>query len=163
MTNAQIKLQVKMILALSFVKSENVLEYASKLKEFIITEENQNVLDLFEWFYEEYLTNTIGNKSFEFWNVKLRTENNIPRTTNSLEGYHRHLNSLISIKQSSIITILNELKSEQTITENKIFYLLYNSPETKEDSVKELLKKYETYSPIDYLEHIALNFNWKLD
>lgn len=53
--------------------------------EFIITEENQNVLDLFEWFYDEYLTNTIGNKSFEFWNVQLRTENNIPRTTNSLE------------------------------------------------------------------------------
>ncbi|KAF9742198.1 hypothetical protein NGRA_3630, partial [Nosema granulosis] len=158
-----IKLQVKMILALSFVTPEKVEGYSQKLEAYIIEEGNKNVLDLFKWFKNEFITNSRGNKGIDFWNIKMRTEENIPRTTNSLEGYHRHLNTLIDVKQSSIIPILNELKNEQTITENKLFYSLKNKPVAKTDNVLLMLLDTEKYEPVEYLQHIALNYNWKLD
>lgn len=118
--NPQTKLLVKMILALSFVPSAEVFIVAARLKNYIIEERSLDVLMLFEWFQGEYLSNETSNKKISFWNVYERTQNNIPRTTNSLEGYHGHLNSLIDGKQSSIISFINELKSEQLIVENKI-------------------------------------------
>ncbi|KAG0434938.1 hypothetical protein DMUE_4967, partial [Dictyocoela muelleri] len=153
--NAPIKLQVKMILALSFVSLDKVKEYASKLRIYILQEGSMNVLSLFEWFEAEYLYGTAENKQICFWNAKIRTEQGIPRTTNSLEGYHRHLNTFINTKQSSIIPIINELKNEQAITENKLFLSLYKQPSVKSDPVKKLLKKYEILHPIDYLTYIA--------
>lgn len=55
-----------------------------------------------------------------------RTKDGIPITSNSLEGFNRHLNTFITTKQSSFIVILGKLKNEQTIVENKIFFSLYN-------------------------------------
>ncbi len=148
-SNPSVKVQVKMILALSFVEVDSVLLYASKLENFIIQQKSTDVLALFRWFEQEYLFSNRGNKILEFWNVKKRTENDIPRTTNSLEGYHRHLNTFINVKQTSIITILNELKNEQCVTENKIFWSLYKDPTVKEDPSKKLLEKYLSYDPVD--------------
>lgn len=158
-----VKLQVKMILALSFVPSADVLIVAARLKKFILQEKSDELLSLFEWFQGEYLSNDTGNKSVSFWNVYERTQLKIPRTTNSLEGYHRHLNTFINTKQSSIITILNELKNEQFIVENKIFMSLYKDVTVSEDPVIKLIEPYKSMKSIDYLKHIALSFNWKLD
>lgn len=153
-----------MILALSFVETQDVLLYASKLRSYFESEESYDVLRLFDWFEKEYLKDsTEGNKQISFWNVKFRTENKIPRTTNSLEGFYRHLNTFINVKQSNVNHILSELKNEQTVTENKIKYSLYKEKEAKQDTAKPLLEKYESYNEIEYLTHVALNFSWKLD
>ncbi|KAG0437612.1 hypothetical protein DMUE_3596 [Dictyocoela muelleri] len=161
--NSQVKLQVKMILALSFVPPSDVVIVAARLKSFLVNENIEEVLILFDWFQTEYLLCKTGNKAVHFWNVFERTKFDVPRTTNSLEGYHRHLNTLINIKQSSIITILNELKNEQFVVENKIFMSLYKEITIIKDPVKKLIDSYGTYQSIEYLIHIALNFNWKLD
>lgn len=91
----RIRLLVKMILALSFVPTNDVLIVSARLKNHIIEENLENVLSLFEWFQNEYLVQRTGNKQICFWNVYERTLTDIPRTTNSLEGYHRHLNTFI--------------------------------------------------------------------
>ncbi|KAG0419540.1 hypothetical protein EQH57_0483 [Dictyocoela roeselum] len=162
-SDTSIRRQVKMILALSFVKIDDMDYYANKLEEYIVQHKSSSVLTLFSWFKQEYLHNDSANKTLEFCNVKKRTDCNISRTTNSLKRYHRHLNNLIITEQNSIVSILNELKDEQTITENKIFWSLYRDPVIKHDLVKKILEKYSTYDAVDYLIHIALNFNWKLD
>ncbi|KAG0440054.1 hypothetical protein DMUE_2020 [Dictyocoela muelleri] len=159
--NVSIKLQVKMILALSFVSFEYVVFYSLRLKSYIQEEKSKEVLQPFEWFNQEYIYNQSRNKSICFWNVKCRTEKKVPRTNNSLECYHRHLNTLVHTKQSSVILILNELKNEQTLTENKIFWSLYKEPVKKIDPFLNLLKNYELYEPVVYLKYIALNFNYK--
>ncbi|KAG0442421.1 hypothetical protein DMUE_0280 [Dictyocoela muelleri] len=161
--NFNIKLQVKMMLALSFVPSSEVYIVAARLKTFIIQQKCEDMLALFEWFQAEYLSTETGNKTVSFWNVYERTRSNIPRTTNSLEGYHRHLNTFINTKQSSIIPILNELKNEQIIIENRIFMSLYKEPTINEDPVKKLIESYQKLNDLEYLKHIGLNFNWKLD
>ncbi|KAF9761876.1 hypothetical protein NGRA_2361 [Nosema granulosis] len=128
MEHLSIKMVVKMILSLSFVPLNDVLIVAARLKRYIIEEKSVDVLCLFEWFQTEYLENDVSSKKIVFWNVFERTRQYIPRTTNSLEVYHRHLNTFIDIKQTSIIPILNELKNEQFIVENKssIFCMITN-------------------------------------
>lgn len=52
------KLQIKMLLALSFLSPENVLDYAVVLKSYLIQEESEDVLRPYNWFIEENLKNT---------------------------------------------------------------------------------------------------------
>ena len=60
--NYEIRFDVKMILALSFVREEEVLLMAAKLKSYLSSKNSKDVLRLFEWFYNEYLSNKDGNK-----------------------------------------------------------------------------------------------------
>jgi ureidoglycolate hydrolase len=115
-----------MVLALSFAPCEKVMEYLIKLETYLLKEEKSKILDIYRWFKLEYLSSDKGNKTRDFWNVYQRTKDNIPRTPNSLEGFHRHPNTFITTKQSSFIVILSELKNEQTAIENKPFFSLYN-------------------------------------
>ncbi|KAG0442615.1 hypothetical protein DMUE_0139 [Dictyocoela muelleri] len=148
-----------MILAPSFVSFGDVTKYSYKLCIYIVEKGSNDVLNLYKWFKNKYLIILQAIKKSVFVMLRYELKNNIPRTTNSLEGYHRHLNTFINLKQTSILLILNELKNEQAITENKIFLPLYKEIEPKEDQVKKLIMKYKTLSPIDYLMYIALNFN----
>jgi hypothetical protein len=115
--NFDVKFHVKLILPLSFVPIEHVYTYADRLETYLRSVNSLEVIKLFEWFKGEYLTTENSNKNIGFWNVYTRTKNNIPRTMNSIEGFHRHLNTLVLFKQSSLIFILNELINEQEITE----------------------------------------------
>jgi len=60
--NYEIGFDVKMILALSFVREKEVLLMAAKLKSYLSSKNSKDVLRLFEWFYNEYLSNKDGNK-----------------------------------------------------------------------------------------------------
>ncbi|KAG0440742.1 hypothetical protein DMUE_1520 [Dictyocoela muelleri] len=164
--NYDVKFNVKLILALSFVPEEDVLVLVlvNRLKLYLTEEKALNELKLFEWFKKEYLSFNTSNKSINFWNCNVRVKENIPRTTNSIEGFHRHLNSLITIKQSSFYLIISELIKEQEITEQKIFLSLHSEPFIRPDEkMKSILVDYETYNNIDFLKKIVLNFNRKLD
>lgn len=153
-----------MILALSFVPIKDVFLLSARLKKFLISEESWNVLSLFEWFQDEYLTENETNKSINFWNCYERTVNSIPRTTNSIEGMHRHLNNLIKIKQSTFYVILKEIVLEQEITENKLLQSLYSDNiEIRDVKMITILSEYNIYYGVDFLKKIALTFNWKLN
>ena len=125
MRNDEVKLHVKMILALTFVLIDDVLLLTARLNVSLKTEKSYDALRLFEWFKAEYLVENDSNKSISFWNVFDRTLNGIPRTTNSIEGMLRHLSSLVKVKQASFFLILKELIIEQEITENKLLQSLY--------------------------------------
>ena len=123
--NNEVKLHVKMILALTFVPIDDVLLLTARLNVSLKTEKSYDALRLFEWFKAEYLVENDSNKSIGFLNVFDRTLNGIPRTTNSIGGMHRHFSSLVKVKQASFFLILKELIIEQEITENKLLQSLY--------------------------------------
>lgn len=161
--NFSVKLQVKMILALAFVPACDVVAQARNLMHYLLEKNHKLVIALYEWFESEYISGTIQNKSINFWNLHERTLKNIPRTTNSLEGFHRHLNTLITSKQTSFHTILIELKNEQTVTNNKILMTLYHEKNKKVDYMQDIISKYKDFEGIEFLRYIAYKFNWKLD
>lgn len=165
------KLDLKMILALSFVPTMNVLNEAKKLRSYFLNERKcSQSISILEWFYKQYITSveysTNSNKNISFWNVYSRTISGIPRTSNSLEGYHRHLNCLIMQKQHSILLIGKELIKEQSLIENFLISSLYNSKEIiqpDESNLTIILQNYDTYYHMDFLKAIALAFAFPLN
>lgn len=160
------KFNVKLILALSFVPVEKVQNEGDKLRKYFAEEhDNAEILKLYDWFKLNYINDRVNsNKSIEFWNVNCRTLAGIPRTTNSLEGLHRHFNTFVSIKTFCLTKILQELKIEQSITENHLIQSLYdNKKSKKEDMIKSFVENYDKECNLDYLTKIAINFAWKLD
>jgi hypothetical protein len=83
------------------------------------------------WFQENFIYNGVENHKPSFWSVYERTINLFPRTINSLEGYHAHLNSIASTKHPNLLGLIDELKNEQLLIE-KCFVkniLLYSKKE----------------------------------
>lgn len=160
-----IKFNVKMILALSFVPIGDVLIMAARLKKYLVTEDSKYVLILFKWFQQEYLSENNGNKSIKFWNAHERTLKRIPKTTNSIEGFHRHLNTLIKIKQSSFLQIGKELIKEQEITELKLLQSLHGESHcfNNDEKLQEVVSRYDEYYGVDYLKKIVLTYSWKFN
>ncbi|KAG0441428.1 hypothetical protein DMUE_1063 [Dictyocoela muelleri] len=68
----------------------------------------------YELIYNFFERNFIKNKSF--WSVQKRIIDNIPTTTNTCEAYHRHLNSKVSRKNSSLGRIIDIIKKEEMRT-----------------------------------------------
>ena len=91
-----------------------------------------------------------------------RTIKNIPRTTNSTEGFHWHLISLVRTKQSSFYLIVKELIIEQSVGENKPLGSLYDDTSIfieTDKKTKDTLKNYgENYS-VEFLKKIVFSFN----
>jgi hypothetical protein len=97
------KLNVKMIVCLSFVSKEKIMKYFYILKTKMVKQKEANELAILMWFEKNFLSiNYCKNKQYDFWGVHDRVLNEICRTTNSLEGYHRHINALISSKHHDI-------------------------------------------------------------
>ncbi|KAG0442566.1 hypothetical protein DMUE_0180 [Dictyocoela muelleri] len=112
----------------------------------------------------KYLKFNESNKSITFWNSYNRVLNNIPRTTNSIEEYLGHLNSLIHGKQNSIFLILSELKKEQSFTEQKLLMSLHaDTKSINDDRLRTILEEYSTFYGLDYLKKIIIHYSWKLD
>lgn len=88
-------------------------------------------------------------------NVYFRTTKNISRTTNSIEGYHRHLDTLVKHKKTSFHLILKALKSEQTLTEVNLLQCLYQTD--FEDDYRIIVNLFGKLSPTDHLKKKSNN------
>ena len=53
----------------------------------------------------------------QMWNVYHRIESNLPRTTNSLEGWHQAFNKRVSVTHPTLSKLVKKIKSEQACTE----------------------------------------------
>ena len=73
---------------------------------------------------------------------------------------HRHLNSLVKVKQASFFVVLKELIIEQETTENKLLQPLYcDSTVDVEDEMKEIFNRYSEYYGVEFLKKNAFNFH----
>lgn len=70
------------------------------------------------FFYTNYLGSfDAQGKSYDatfnpnLWNVYERVLNDIPRTTNSAEGWHKNLNSVTSVKTPNIAKVIWKMKT----------------------------------------------------
>jgi hypothetical protein len=165
------KHKIKMIFSLAFVPLPSLTAMFSILDTFLKKENDKDILKFLFWFqinYMEISDNGSPNNPI-FWNVYDGIMLKIPRTTNSLEGYHRHLNNIISVKQLTIKQIGVELIRGQLFVENHLIFSLYaknisnEEDEEYEKMFKTIVKNFEEYYHIDYLFCIALNFKMKFN
>ena len=159
---------VKLILALAFIPVYELEVYVSRLKDYYLRESAPEfIFPLLEWFYCNFISNASKNHRPIFWSVYDRVMNKKPRTTNSLEGYHRHLNNICETKHPSISSLVKELRNEQFLTSQFILtshVKFYTKPENVEiDEIEEIVRHFNDYYDIEFLKAIVMNFNFPLD
>jgi hypothetical protein len=92
-----------------------MIDLCNKLRIYFIRESASNsIFALFDWFYNFILSvGILPNHRPCFWSVYNRTKFKMPRTTNSLEGFHRHLNNVCVTNNPSLFSLGDELVNEQ--------------------------------------------------
>ena len=104
------------------------------------------------------------------WNCLQHTADGLPRTNNSIEGFHRGFSSAISCHHPTIWKFIDALKREQNLNEVKIEQYLagVQPPQPRRryrDLSARLLRVVEDYGnrgTMDYLRSIAHNIDFQI-
>jgi hypothetical protein len=147
-----------MILSLAFVPTFQLIDYSERLRLYFIRNcVNKMIFTIYDWFIERYLSGHSGNRNEKFWNVYERTINFIPRTSNSIEGFHRFLNSVNDTTSPNLFSLGKELINIQQCTEMFFLRSLYDFGfEGKSDKVVDICLKFGNYYDVEFLKSIAL-------
>lgn len=101
----------------------------------------------------------------EFWNCYELTVNHLPRTNNFLEAFHNAFHKTLGLVYPNIYRLLNALKTEQSLTNQRILRiesgeLKQISSKTKQlsEKMQNVILNYENLNPLDYLSNILANF-----
>jgi hypothetical protein len=109
-------LKVKRLLALSFIPTNDVIE----VYESLINDDSYHQLDsLVDYFEDNFIgrkrTNRRAEPRFpiEIWNQYRRVLNKLPRSNNSVEGWHNAFNNSVGIAHPTLAALARKLKIEQ--------------------------------------------------
>ena len=113
---------LKSMCALAFLPPEQVEESFTELEEAV--EEaglDPNILPVLNYFEDTYVgrPRRRGRQTpvfpIEMWNVRARTDQGIPRTTNKIEGWHCALQTMVDNPHPSMWRFLSALQREQQL------------------------------------------------
>uniref|UniRef100_A0A914W8X9 MULE transposase domain-containing protein n=1 Tax=Plectus sambesii TaxID=2011161 RepID=A0A914W8X9_9BILA len=113
--NADIPLQVRMLRAMAFVPIADLDEVWSELVEVL----DPRLEPLITYFDKWYMGKTVARRHRsprfpqELWNMYDRTRNGDPRTNNSVEAYHRSLNTHFGVDHPSMWVACDKLQRYQ--------------------------------------------------
>lgn len=102
---------VRKLVALAFLKSNKI---KSAFKE--LMQSSPTVLKpFFTWFQKFYIgknSSTTARFDPKFWSCYKLMKKGLPRSTNSVESWHRNVNDLIAKKHPGVLFLINFLKKE---------------------------------------------------
>jgi hypothetical protein len=104
-------------------------------------------------------------KLCSFWSVYSRIFEDLPTSTNSLEAWHRSLNSKSAIANPNIYKCIDLLKKEENKTRIYVDNLKYGRKVVRKGNfyLKNVVKNYKKYKKIEYLEVLAEILKFKFD
>lgn len=163
-----IRVNIKMLLALSFVPPRNVVSAFEDLVEICPDELNE----LVDYWEDNYIGRQRRNRRSEprfliqIWNMYDRVVDGLPRTNNSVEGWHHAFQKTVDCHHPSIFKLIDHFRQEQNTIE--LFIQRYNSgvraPEASKKKYAELNRRLKTLvanyinmNILDYLRGIAHN------
>jgi hypothetical protein len=168
-------LQIRQLACLAFVPIDDVVKSFEELTDSSFFTENSEILNpLINYFEDVWIgrftrRNQRQNPMFShsLWNCYESTLQDLPKTNNSVEGWHNSFSSLINATHPSIWKFINELKKEQNLNEIKIEqYIAGQNPpagtriyKDTTEKIKSIVLDYGNRSLLDYLREIAHNFN----
>lgn len=169
------KQMVMMLLNLAFVPVEDVRNAYIVVKDWIVRKEIINSGDVLDYFETVYIgifsTDLIIIKEpmyeLSFWNVYQRVFNNIPRTTNSVEGWHRSINQKAEIAHPNIARLITLIQDEEEINRINILkslsgdFALSKKNFLKEEKISVVVINYKFYDTLEYLKAISYIYGWE--
>lgn len=138
-------------------------------------ENEESLSDLINYFEEIWIERPCRRArkaslfSINIWNCYALLKYDIPRTNNSVEGWHNYFSSMLSSRDPSIWIFIDSLKKEESLNRLKVEqYIAGIKPPTKKkykDSsiqLKAICDDYEKRSIKNYLGGISYNFQYQL-
>ena len=131
-SNVNFNMSVKSLVALSFVPEEDILDIFNNLADsFPPLDRVDELLAYFELTYIQGRDRGQGRERGppryppSVWNHFSAPRNNIPRTTNAVEGYHNGLNSLFLSQHPSVWKLMDGLNKDislhlKTLADNEV-------------------------------------------
>lgn len=104
--NEMFSISIRMLKSLSFVPPENVLEYYNELND---SNNDKDFKKICAWFKQNYIRSTrksgAPKYSPNFWCVSDGFHDNFPRTSNSIEAWHRRLKIIVAKKNAACMKL----------------------------------------------------------
>ena len=161
-----------MILALAFVPLDNVIAYFEELADHLRNAFNEDCDDLLDYFEDNYIGRFRRNApwrallfSINLWNMFHRTFNELPKTTNCIEGWHRSFQATVAVCHPTFWKFLELLKKEDALNRVKILQARsgHNAPPAKRRYANanqwliQVVDNFQNLAPMRYLRSIARN------
>ncbi|KAF0708394.1 Uncharacterized protein FWK35_00036338 [Aphis craccivora] len=123
--DAEFSLQIRHLCALAFVPINNTIQYFEDLVESNYYVENENILSPIIKYFEDTWIGRPNHRngrrppmfSINMWNCYEPVKQDLPRTNNSVEGWHHAFNAALGANHVSIWKFIRFLKQEQVLQE----------------------------------------------
>ncbi|KII72647.1 hypothetical protein RF11_10389 [Thelohanellus kitauei] len=170
-----IRNRLKMFGALAFCPVNDVVRYFEIIEDVLREEGSCEILNEFIMYFEDTFIGRFTRQGrvqprfgISLWNQRDRTINDLPRTNNHIEGWHRAFSSMISCNHPNIFTFLLFLKKEQSLSDNKIDGAILNSANNHRNTryeiissqLKATIENYHQLPPLEFLKNIAYTYNF---
>ncbi|XP_015120521.1 uncharacterized protein LOC107043501 [Diachasma alloeum] len=173
-TNENFSIAIRQITSLAFLTATEIPPAWDELKE-EIPEKAKPIVD---WFDDNYVHGKVirllrgkpkrSAPKFppSLWSVHDRMEENLPRTQNKIEAWHRRLRSLVGHLHAGMYTLINELKKEQKTEEGEIEYInrgegrpkMKRADAVREERIRQIFQEREQYDDVlDWIRGLAHN------
>jgi len=163
-------LKLRMIPALAFVPTVDVVEAFEELSE-ILPPECRPITDYFEDSYigrPQRRGRRQSTYALGMWNMHLRSENELPKTNNSVEGWHRSFQSNVGSFHPTIWKFIGFIQREQALQQVHCAQFLAGHPSQPPrkkyaDSnarILTIVRSYNERNVIEYLCGIAHNLSF---
>ena len=122
MADDEFSLRVRMIGALAFVPPNDVIDSFDNLAQDIRNEYGQDMDDILDYFEDNCVGRFRHNAprrrpifDIEMWNMFHRTDAELPRTNNAVEGWHRGFQAHVTVSHPSFWKFIDISKREEGI------------------------------------------------
>ena len=124
---ADFAIRLKMLAATAFLPPAQVINGFEELTNYLRDHYGEEIEDLLEYFQDSYIGRFRRNAprhpplfALELWNMYHRTDDELPRTNNSVEGWHRSFQGHIASCHPVFWKFLNILQREESLIRVKI-------------------------------------------
>lgn len=118
--NTEFSLKIRHLTALAFLTPQEIPGAFAMLRK-IMPEDAKELIEWFDDFYvngkekRRYGRKIRSNPLFpqEIWSVEENNREQIPRTSNQIEAWHRRFESIVTVRSPSLFVIVDEFRKEQ--------------------------------------------------
>ncbi|KAG0441275.1 hypothetical protein DMUE_1173 [Dictyocoela muelleri] len=164
--DAEFKKLIKHLLFLAYVSVSNVTLEFEKIEK--LAEKVVGFSEILRIFKKNFIENSYNllTKEIQYWSIHERILKDLPTTTNSLEAYHRHLNSKVERKKPNLKKAMLLIKKEEKRISIKINSIMRGNilpNKRKNNNLKVIVNNYNFYNGDEFLriisEHIKVHIN----
>ena len=168
--NDQFRTNVRMISALAIIPVADFVTSFEALSDHCDGDNEQGILDYFENNYIGQLRRGRRRRplfAHTMWNISGRVADNLPRTNNALEGWHKQLNSCFAMAHPTIWRFIKVVREDATVQQIRVAHYVAGRPAPKRRRIYESLNEhistlyadFNNRNIIDYLRGISYNLS----